>query len=193
MKELSITNRSSTTQRSVITRLIHLILALLIVVQLTLSLVMTAPSGTKAGDQWFELHEKFGLAALAALLIFWVWSLLRNKEVKAVELFPYFSAARMAAVYADFKDVTKHALQLNIPDKSEQPFANAVHGLGIIIASVMAASGASGYFLKIGFMLGVHEVVSKLMWAYLIGHVFAAILHQLRGDAILSRMFFIRK
>lgn len=154
---------------------------------------MTAPSGAQAGDQWFELHEKFGLAALAALLIFWVWSLLRNKEVKAVELFPYFSAARMAPVYADFKDVTKHALQLNMPDKSEQPFANAVHGLGIIIASVMAASGASGYFLKIGFMLGVHEVVSKLMWAYLIGHVFAAILHQLRGDAILSRMFFIKK
>lgn len=134
MKEFSIKNSSSTTIRSVTTRLIHLTLALLIVIQLTLSLVMTAPSGTKVGDQWFELHEKFGLAALAALLAFWLWSLLRKKEVKAAELFPYLSAARMAAVYADFKDVTKQALQLNISDKSEQPFSNAVHGLGIIIA-----------------------------------------------------------
>ena len=154
---------------------------------------MTAPSGSKAGDQWFELHEKFGLAALVALLVFWVWSLLRKKEVKAAELFPYFSAARMSALYSDFLDVARHAIRLKIPDKIDQPFANAMHGLGIIIASVMAVSGASGYFLKIGFMLGVHELVSKLMWAYLIGHVLAAILHQVRGDAVLSRMFFIKK
>lgn len=193
MKEFSITNRNSKIQRSVTTRLIHLTLALLIVIQLTLSLVMTAPSGSKAGDQWFELHEKFGLAALAALLVFWVWSLLRKKEVKAAELFPYFSAARMSALYSDFRDVARHAIRLTIADKNDQPFANAMHGLGIIIASVMAVSGASGYFLKIGFMLGVHEIVSKLMWAYLIGHVLAAILHQVRGDAVLSRMFFIKK
>lgn len=193
MKEFSIKNSSSTTIRSVTTRLIHLILALLIVIQLTLSLVMTAPSGTKVGDQWFELHEKFGLAALAALLAFWLWSLLRKKEVKAAELFPYLSAARMASFYSDFRVVARHAIRLKIPDQNDQSFANAMHGLGIIIASMMAVSGASGYFLKIGFMLGVHEAMSKLMWAYLIGHVLAAILHQVRGDAILSRMFFIKK
>lgn len=99
----------------------------------------------------------------------------------------------MSALYSDFRDVARHAIRLTIADKNDQPFANAMHGLGIIIASVMAVSGASGYFLKIGFMLGVHEIVSKLMWAYLIGHVLAAILHQVRGDAVLSRMFFMKR
>jgi hypothetical protein len=71
----------------------------------------------------------------------------------------------------------------------ERPFASAIHGLGLIIASVMALSGVVGYFVASARpVLQVHETEAPLMWAYLVGHVAIALFHELRGERIIAAM-----
>ena len=77
-----------------------------------------------------------------------------------------------------------------VPLTEESPLASAIHGLGLLIATAMALTGAVGYFFPAArFLLGIHETIAPIMWAYLIGHVGLALLHQLAGHRILQRMF----
>jgi len=41
--------------------------------------------------------------------------------------------------------------------------------------------------------MGLHSLAGDLMWVYLIGHASMAILHQLAGDEVFSRMFWFRR
>ena len=76
--------------------------------------------------------------------------------------------------------------------QNERPFASAVHGLGLIIATIMALSGILGYFIASArSLLGVHETVAPLMWAYLIGHVVISVVHELKGERVIGPMMSI--
>ncbi len=78
--------------------------------------------------------------------------------------------------------------------EAETPLASAVHGLGLLAALSMGASGAWLYTLAIpgGIVLELHKIVANLMWAYVVGHAGLAVLHQLTGHRMLQRMFFER-
>lgn len=176
--------------RSRATRLLHMLLAAAIVTQLALSLGMQAPGRGGPGDALFEIHEKTGLAALAILVTFWGWSLIRRGETRLAVLFPWFRRERRRAFGAD---LVAHAQALrsgSIPLAEGKPLASAAHGLGLLIATVMATTGALGYFVRQARpLLEVHETAAPLMWAYLIGHAGIAVVHQIKGDALITRMF----
>lgn len=178
--------------RSLTTRLLHMLLAFAIVTQLALSLGMEAPEEGRPGNTLFEIHEKVGLAALAILVTFWVWSLVRHGEARFSTLFPWLRGERRRAFRAD---LVAHARALRggvIPLTEGKPFASAIHGLGLLIATLMATTGALGYFVpQTRFLLEVHETAAPLMWAYLIGHAGVAVVHQIKGDALITRMFSI--
>jgi hypothetical protein len=151
----------------------------------------------------FVLHEWMGVAAFAVLALFWVWTLLRHRsETPLSRLIPWFSAARFRAVLIDAKRMAGRLFALRAPDDSadhaDGALASAVHGLGLLVASVMAASGASYFFFFEGTsigaaVLGLHKLFANLMWAYLIGHASLAMLHAVLGDDILARMFWLRR
>lgn len=180
--------------RSRATRLLHVLLAAAIVAQLGLSLGMEAPGRGRPGDSLFEIHEKVGLAAMAVLVAFWGWSLIRRRETRFSMLFPWFDGGRLRA-FRD--DLVAHARALRggtVPLTEGKPFASAIHGLGLLIATLMATTGALGYFVpQARFLLEVHETAAPLMWAYLIGHAGIAVVHQLKGDALITRMFTLAK
>lgn len=180
--------------RSRATRLLHILLAAAIVTQLGLSLGMEAPSRGRPGDALFEIHEKSGLAALTILVAFWVCSLIRRNETRFSMLFPWFDRDRRRA-FGD--DLVAHARALRggaVPLTEGKPFASAIHGLGLLIATLMATTGALGYFVpQARFLLEVHETAAPLMWAYLIGHAGIAVIHQFKGDALITRMFSLAK
>ena len=80
----------------------------------------------------------------------------------------------------------------------ESPLASATHGLGLLMATVMAVTGAVVYFqmgvdggmTDLGHQaLAIHRPAANLMWAYLIGHASIALLHQMSGHQVLQRMF----
>jgi cytochrome b561 len=81
------------------------------------------------------------------------------------------------------------------------PLAGAVHGLGLVTVTAMALTGATMVLAmasdgSMGTLLRavrwVHGFVANFMWAYVIGHVTMAVLHQVRGERLLTRMFSLR-
>ncbi len=176
--------------RSRTTRILHTLIALAILTQLALSTVMQAPGRNRPGDQWFEVHEKVGLVTLAVLAGFWIWAMVRTREVRFTVLFPWFSLGRMRDVVSDLGVHLRSIRRGKLPLSEAKPLANAVHGLGIVVATTMAVTGAAGYFLpQARPLLGVHVAVSTLMWAYLMGHAGVAVVHEFSGDRLLQRMF----
>ncbi len=171
--------------RSAVTKILHWLAALAIIAQLGLSLVMQSPSRNRPGDSFFEIHEKVGIAATAILVSFWIWSVIRSGETRLVAFFPWFSLKQLGSVAAD----AKRLFAPLEPCSTERPFASAIHGLGLIVATVMALSGVLGYFVASAKpLLEVHETAAPLMWAYLIGHVAVSLLHELRGEPIIGAM-----
>jgi len=164
---------------------LHWLVALTIIAQLGLSLVMQSPGRNRPGDSFFEIHEKLGIAATAILVLFWIWSMVRTGETRFKAFFPWFSPHQLGLVFADARNLFGPVHE----GGRERPFASAVHGLGLVVATVMAVSGLLGYFIASArSLLGVHETVAPLMWAYLVGHVAMSLIHDLRGDRIIRPM-----
>lgn len=172
--------------RSRATRLLHWLVALVVIAQLTLSLVMRSPAPGRPGDSWFELHEKVGIAAAVILTAFWLWSMIRSGATRPVAFFPWFSPRQLRMVFADARRLFAPVHE----GQTERPFASAVHGLGVLTATAMALTGLVGYFVASArSLLVVHETVAPLMWAYLVGHVGISLIHESRGERIILPMF----
>jgi cytochrome b561 len=186
------------------TRRIHAAFAFFIVVQLLLSLVMRAPKPDRiltpleAGS--FQLHRLGGVIAFILLLLQWGWTLSGHLPGGFGHLFPWTSRERMKKVVEDMQPLLKLKIR-DLPQVSA--LAGAVHGLGIIVATLMASTGLVLFFgiSSEGRMTGwvhsmeqIHKFMAPLMWIYLIGHVSMGILHQYIGHRTLSEMFnLIRK
>jgi cytochrome b561 len=187
-------------KRSLATRLLHLLMAAAIIHQLVVSLFMQMPRPSRrSGDLAFDLHEIIGLASLGILLLFWVWTVIRRYEHGFSDLVPWFSSVRRKAA---IEDLGLHLAAIRKGKFSQpaaaSPFVSAVHGLGLLVATAMAASGtvvyvlveANGAVTGLGAAaLDAHRVLANLMWAYLIAHASMALLHQMKGHNVLQRMF----
>ena len=186
-------------RHSLATRLVHAGLALAVVVQLTSSLVMKPAEDGKAGNLWFEFHEYGGLSAFALILLFWIVLTARRGGTPAGMLFPWVSGTRLSALWADIKRHGQAARHLRLPPhEGESPLASAVHGLGILLITAMAASGTLYYFIGdgnpdagglVGVAMSVHTALANLAWAYLIGHASMALLQHYTTDFNLRRMW----
>jgi hypothetical protein len=146
--------------------------------------------------EWpFTLHVWMGAAGLVVLTLFWIWTLLRDRaETRLSQLVPWFSLNRLRAIESEAFGVVRDILRRRPPSLDLPALSSAVHGLGLLLATFLAASGAAWYFLLTGTpwartALGWHELAGNFMWVYLIGHATMALLHQAMGDRVLSRMF----
>ena len=182
------------------TRLVHAGLAIAIVLQLASSQIMN-PDG--AGNAAFGLHEYSGLAAFALVLAFWFLTLVRRRGTPLADLFPWFSGSRIAAVWSDAKAHLSTLTHLRLPAHGEDsPLASAIHGLGLLLMTAMAFSGAVYYVINtgdpdagglVGVTMTVHRTLANLVWAYLIGHAGAALLAHYAGTLPIFRMWSFRR
>jgi cytochrome b561 len=182
------------------TRLLHLMLAAATIHQLVVSLFMQMPHPAgRAGDLAFDFHQIVGLASLGILLLFWAWTVVRRCEHGFSDLVPWFLSARRKAAVEDLGLHLAAIRRGKFPHPAaKSAFASAFHGLGLVVATAMAASGAVVYVLTDanGAMTGLgaaaldaHHALANLMWAYLIAHASVALLHQMKGHNVLQRMF----
>lgn len=172
-----------------LTRFIHLATALAVTAALVISLFMPHPKQGQQGDFWFEVHEKTGLVALGGLVLFWLWAMFRRGEPSLADWFPYLSSRPLNSLMADTKAHLAILRGGKLPTSSEQPLANAVHGLGALIALIMAATGTLGYFYDMGLALKLHEAFTVPMWLYFGGHVLFSFYHEFAHDPVLRNMF----
>jgi hypothetical protein len=145
----------------------------------------------------YALHEYMGLFSFGLVLVFWLWTLVRHGETRFSRLFPWFSPSLIRAVIADALAQLLGLLRADPSVATDGAFASAVHGLGLLTMTAMAATGTI-YFVTTGSVVAhdamkLHHLISNLMWAYLFGHAGIAVLHHLLGHDIIKRMFWIRR
>ena len=149
--------------------------------------------------QLFQVHEKIGMALLVLLVLHWLWSLSGHVQDGFGHLFPWFSKERMAKVIVEAKEALK--FKLSDPEISNA-LAGAVHGLGLLAATGMAATGTviffnlseSGHMTKLGETFHhMHGTIAPLMWAYLIAHVVITVIHKRMGHSNVKEMFSLFK
>jgi cytochrome b561 len=182
--------------RSQMTRILHLLLLFAVVHQLISSKLISRPLPGDAPSTLFLLHEYIGMASLAVVCAFWLWTLVRHGETRLTKLFPWLSPRRIAAIVGDVVDQIHAMRRGNFSGESSGALASAVHGLGLLIVTAMAATGTVLFFSDgsvFHYAMSLHRVIANLMWAYIIGHAGIAALHHLLGSDILRRMFWIRR
>jgi len=195
-----IQNTNLQTRHNRATRLFHAGLALAVVTQLLTSLQMQGPDDVQAGDILFRIHRYSGLTATVLAFGLWVTILLRSRGTDLGALIPWFSGRRLAALGRDIKIHAGALLKLRLPAHDpEAALPSAVHGLGLVLISAMAASGAV-YFMQVALGLHsaepdgmiamtVHRALANLVWAYLIAHAGLALLQHLLRSMRLSTMW----
>ncbi|HYZ35025.1 MAG TPA: hypothetical protein VE684_22435 [Crenalkalicoccus sp.] len=110
-------------------------------------------------------------------------------------LFPWFSAARRAALAGDLARLARRLRVRRLPHAADtaRALAPAVHGLGVLTATAVVATGAIGWYAGLTPLLALHKALVTLLWAYLGGHVGVALLHQVAGEGRLGHMLLLRR
>ncbi len=189
-------------RRSDATRVLHVLILLTVMHQLLTSQFIRMPLPGSSPSTLFALHEYLGMGGLGLVMLFWLWTLVRHGETKLGRLIPWFSPRRIGAVLADLRAHLQMMIAVargrSEPQiDSDGAMASAVHGLGLLVLTAMTVTGTVFFFTRGAPVahqaLELHRVVSKLMWAYLIGHAGIAALHHLLGSDIVLRMFWIRR
>lgn len=181
------------------TRRIHAALALVIVAQLILSLLMHAPKPDKIitplQAETFQLHRLGGMIAFILLFLHWLWTLSGHLPNGLGHLYPWTSQDKIKRIIEDMRPLLKLKIR-ELPQVSA--LAGAVHGLGLIVATLMAASGVVLFFgissegkmtAPVHSVEQLHKFLGTFMWIYLVGHVAMGTLHQYIGHRTLSDMF----
>ncbi len=189
-------------KHSFTTRLLHLLVATAVLVQLADTQLMRVPRPgrelTGAEATAFGIHEYVGLAAMVVVTLFWLWLGLRRFGTSPGRLFPWFSAERRRELWADVVRYAAAARRLSLPaPDGDEALASAVHGLGLVIVLAMAATGTVGWLTWdqtvpmrpfTHDLFEVHGTIANLLWGYVILHVGTAVLHELFGHRLLRRM-----
>ncbi|TPW32825.1 cytochrome b/b6 domain-containing protein [Pararhizobium mangrovi] len=183
------------------TRWAHAGLAIAVLVQLATSQFMQGPRDN-GGDWLFTIHEISGITALVFAFSFWLVVALRRRGTSAGKLFPWFSGRGWRLLGGDILRHAKALVRFRLPEYQEHsPLPSAIHGLGLLLMSGMAATGFTWFFFHLTGLPGggiphaamfVHHLFANLVWAYLIGHGLLALVHHFAGQASIARMWSVR-
>jgi cytochrome b561 len=186
-----------------LTRLLHLSIAVLVIAQVATSEFMTAPGKNREEDLLFEVHEYTGIVAFVLIVAFCIYSMVRRRGTPSNLLFPWFSAESRRALLADIRIHVQALSKFRLPDHARNAaFPSAIHGLGILLILVMASTGVAWFVaIQLGDMAKpwgeaakeLHELVSSVVWVYLLGHAGIALVNQLAGKQRLSDMWSITR
>lgn len=182
---------------SIQTRWLHFGMALTVSFQLFISLVMEAPDHEDASNlarAAFEAHEFVGMAALAIVLLHWLWSLSSQADGGLGRLFPW-GPSGLAAVKKDLAMIMKGKL----PDGGARGgLPGFVHGLGFLAVTAMVITGGVLFFIfpetgkpddTVEFVAEIHEFIATFVWIYWGAHLALGVLHKKLGHSTVQDMF----
>ena len=169
-----------------ITGILHVLLALAVVHQLATSLFFD-PRQYSFGITLRWTHDRVGLATGVLLGLFWVWTIIRHNRPGFFDFFLWFFPRRLKRVGMEAWDLSSRIMRAKaIPDGHHRQLAAAIQGIGLIVASILALSGAYLHFYArptlvppsdIRQALTIHLAAADLMWLFLIGHGTMATVH----------------
>lgn len=168
-------------------RRVHLALAATVTIQLALGMAMSRDTPLLV-----KTHMFFGLFVALIVLAHWIISL-RSGPQGLAHLFPW-SSTGMRAVIEDFKGAVHGKLA---PGGPGGKMAGFIHGLGLLAATGMAATGIAIFvFIQTGQgktppahdIREIHETIATLLEIYWVGHVGIGFVHKLKGQDTVQRM-----
>ncbi|HEX4584945.1 MAG TPA: cytochrome b/b6 domain-containing protein [Burkholderiaceae bacterium] len=181
------------------TRILHAIIAAGVACQLSLSLVMQLPepghARTALESLSFEIHENLGLILLIALVSHWLLFVFGHAHRGIGHFFPWFSRERMREVASEVSEF-RH-FRLGDPTTQDH-LAGAIQGIGLCIASLLAATGTTLYFgidqdgnmsPAVDLIKDVHTSLGSAMWTYLVLHAGATMAHTALGHRSVLSIF----
>ncbi len=193
-----------TSKHSYKTRCLHAIIASLIIVQLYSIYAIENRFFTKPIREFlFSVHKYGGITAFIAVLLFWSVIMTRSQGTSVKELFPFLSLTALKNLKNDAIYYFKNIIKFKIPDHhTPSPLASCIHGIGIIIMSVMAITGVHRYIVYefaitktpiIKFVTSLHHVFADYAWIYLGLHVSMALINHFAKKQRLSQMWSLKK
>jgi len=185
-----------------LTRVIHMGLALVIIMQMLGSLLLDVFEKTQMGKDLLQYHQYLGLVAFGLIMMFWLIVMFRRTGTELSLLFPWFTKPHRATVWAEVKGLYATLKSRQIPSfEPHSALAPAIHGLGLLLILAMAGSGTVYYYINtgnpdagglVGVVMFVHKSLANLVWAYLFGHAGLAVLHHYLKDMDLREMWSLR-
>lgn len=176
---------------SAASRLLHWAIVIAITFQQASSLFMSDP-----GTQFLFLpHRYVGLLAGVILALFWCYS---YAIYDLPLLFPW-NREGLRVVGGELLGLAR----LHLPIPGRRPgLSSFVHGLGILAATGCAVTGVVIHAMlpsghagppddPVAFTRYVlsHKFFGELLWAYCVGHVVFALLHQFTGSNVFGAIF----
>lgn len=170
-------------------RRLHFMVALLVTTQITIGLVMGRET-----PRLVRTHYYLGLTIAALVLWHWIWLLTRERNLLS-HLFPW-SRHQWAEAISTLGQTLKGKLPQSGPGGSS--LVGVVHGLGLLALTAVAALGTTffivthlhhGHRALAEAILDAHATFAWILIIYWCGHVLLAVIHEIRGDRVISRMF----
>jgi cytochrome b561 len=194
----------SQTKHTYKTRLLHSMIAVLITVQLYTIYALDNRFFTKPIRSFlFSVHTYSGIVAFCTLLLFWIVIITRRQGTSFKELFPWVSISALKNLFDDCVYYLKSLCHFKIPEhRTPAPLASAIHGLGIIIMSIMAITGVHRYIVYqfaitktplIKAITSLHGVFGDYAWIYLGVHASIALINHIAKKQKLSAMWSFKK
>ena len=102
--------------RSYLTRLLHLAILMVVIHQLLTSTVMERPMPGDDPELPYSLHTWIGTGGLFVLMLFWLWTLVRDRaEIRLSQLVPWFSPRRLQSIGDEAFGVARDIVRLRPP------------------------------------------------------------------------------
>lgn len=181
------------------TRLLHLLIAAGITLELLSSLFMKTPRPgrvlTPLQSLGYEIHQWVGMAVLVALALHWAMFAAGHAHKGIGHFFPWFSRARLAEIADEVRELLR--FRVTDPERSDS-LSGSVEGIGLALGTLLAVSGALLFFGAapdgtLGDALRpirkFHEFWGPAMWTYLCVHAGAAMLHVALGHRSILAIF----
>jgi len=161
-------------------RYLHYSILVLVLLQLILSNFMAVSDKGVIGDgvlEYFSTWAHIGIG-ISLVLLSIVFAIVELSKHGFLYFYPYF--------YGDFSQLTndiKTLLSFQIPESSPKGIAPIIQGLGLAGLVLVALSGGIWFILWLAnFPLssdakGVHELLTGLIEAYVIGHGGMGLIH----------------
>ncbi|MES2916725.1 MAG: cytochrome b [Pseudomonadota bacterium] len=171
--------RNSADSFGLVSRLIHWLMALLLLSQIALSLRLSSMEPGLANLWLYGLHKTMGLTALALVLLRILWHVISPP--------PGPMATGWLRIFIKGWHWTLYALMIATPIAgwagSSASGVDTVYAETFVVPPIVEANETSEF---VWFVL--HEIFAKTLLGMVIVHMLAALKHEMAGDGTLTRM-----